>query len=256
VALTGWWRRTRQQFGISAPRMAVRTQIPWWGRGAAVALIAAVIAGMWWWGFDFGQLFGGANRREMQARMAALEADLATLRAEATLLRTRNSQLESEAAMARGAQEADARQTAELSAENAQLKEQAAFLQQLLADTNQEPGLSIPRLAVERQSEELWRYRLLIVRGGNPRDPFAGRLVLQATLRNADAGASTTLSLPEDQPETAAALKLEFKHYQRVEGTFRVPPGARVTALEARAFERSSGSPRATRTVRNGLTNP
>jgi cell division protein FtsB len=237
--------------------MTVRTQVPWWGRSLAGAFIVAVVVGMWWWGFDFGQLFGGVHRRDIEARVAALEADNAALQAEATMLRTRTSQLESEAAMARGAQDAIARQTAELSAENAQLKEQAAFLQQLLADTNKEPGMSLPRLTFERQSDDLWRYSVLIVRGGAPRDEFAGRLQLQATLQGADPGdAPQILRLPDDQPETAPMLKLAFKYYQRLEGTFRVPAGTRVTALEARAFEKGSGSPRATRTAQTGLTNP
>lgn len=238
--------------------MAVRTRFPWWGRGLAATLLAALVVGTWWWGFDFGQLFGGVDRREIAARVAALEADNAALRAEATALRTRESQLESEVAMARGAQEATARQTAELAAENAQLKEQAAFLQQLFAETNKQPGVSIPRMAMERQSDDVWRYSLLIVRGGSPRDPFAGRLVLQATLQAAGSGDGSTslLTLPDDQPDTAAPLELAFRYYQRVEGTFRVPAGARVTALEARAFDSAGGSPRATRTLQNGLTNP
>ena len=236
--------------------MEVRTRFPWWGRGAAAALVAAFIAGMWWWGLDSGQLFSGFNHREIEARVATLEADNATLRTEATVLRTRNSQLESEGAMARGAQDAIAKQAADLSAATAQLKEQTAFLQKLLADTNQQPGTSMPRLAVERQSDDVWRYSLLIVRGGNPREEFAGRLVLQATLQTAEGGDTSTLTLPDDQPDTAPVLKLAFRYYQRVEGTFRVPPGARVTALEARAFENGSGSPRATRSVQNGLTNP
>jgi hypothetical protein len=29
----------------------------------------AIIAGMWWWGFDFGQIFGGFNRKEVEARL-------------------------------------------------------------------------------------------------------------------------------------------------------------------------------------------
>ena len=97
--------------------------VSWWGRGTVAAVIAALVVGMWWWGFDVGQLFGAVNRREIEARIAALEADNATLRAESTALRTRTSQLESELAIARGAQGATARQAADLSTENAQLKE-------------------------------------------------------------------------------------------------------------------------------------
>src|SRR5260221_9685527 len=101
-----WWRRVRQNFGISAPRMAVRTHLPWWGRVALLAALLLMIGGMWWWGFDFGQILGGFNRKEVEARLITLEAENAKFRTEVTELRTRNSTLESELAMTKGAQEA------------------------------------------------------------------------------------------------------------------------------------------------------
>ena len=106
---------------------------------------------------------------------------------------------------------------------------------------------------VERDSDEMWHYNLLIVRGGSPKDEFEGNVVLQATLapiQGAPAGLhGTVLTLPDDQPEARPALSLKFKYYQRVEGRFRVPAGMRVTAVTARAFETGQGSPRATRTL-------
>jgi len=246
-----WWRRVRQHFGISAPRMAVRTHLPWWGRGALLAALLAIIGGMWWWGFDFGQIFGGFNRKEVEARLVTLEADAAKFRTEATDLRARNSTLESELAMTRGAQEALSRQTTELSGENAQLKEELAFLQKLVSDSSKTVGLQIQRLAVEPDGEDMYRYSLLVVRGGSPKDDFEGTVVLQATLAPAEGAQAIAkvIQLPDDEPALAPALTLKFKYYQRVEGRFRVPAGARVTAVAARAYEAGQGNPRATRTL-------
>jgi hypothetical protein len=253
VAKSLWWRRVRQNFGISAPRMAVRTHLPWWGRGAIVLTLVGIIAGMWWWGFDFGQIFGGFNRKEIEARLVTLEAEATKLRAEGSDLRARNSTLESELAMARGAQETQQKQSIELSGENAQLKEELAFLQKLVSDSSKQVGLQLQRLAVERDNEEMWHYNLLVVRGGSPKDEFEGNVVLQVTLAPA-AGAPTgtrgmVLTLPDDQLETKSALSLKFKYYQRVEGRFRVPPELRVTAVTARAFETGQSNPRASRTL-------
>ena len=83
MAMPPLWRRVRRNFGISAPRMAVRTHLPWWGRGAIFLTLLAIIAGMWWWGFDFGQIFGGFNRKEIEARLVTLETETKKLRAEA-----------------------------------------------------------------------------------------------------------------------------------------------------------------------------
>jgi hypothetical protein len=248
-----WWRRVRTHFGISAPRMAVRTRLPWWGRGAVVAVLLAVIGGMWWWGYDFGQIFGGFNRKEVEQRLSTLEADTAKLRSEASDLRARNTALESELAMTRGTQEALTRQAAELSGENAQLKDELAFLQKLVSDSSKTVGLQFQRVSVEPEGEDMWRYSLLIVRGGSPKDEFVGNVVLQATITGTDeVPVSRVIQLPEDDPATTSTLSLKFKYYQRVEGRFRVPHGTRVTAVAVRAYEAGQGGPRAARTLTLG----
>ncbi len=247
------WRRVRQHFGISAPRMAVRTRLPWWGRGTMLAALLAVIAGMWWWGFDFGQIFGGFNRKEVEERLSQLEIDASRFRSEATELRARNSALESELAMTRGKQEALSRQTLDLTGENAQLKEELAFLQKLVSDSSKIVGLAIQRLEVEPDGEDVWRYNLLVVRGGSPKDEFVGTLVLRATLSGAPGETvARVLQIPEDDPEAAPSLGLKFKYYQRVEGRFRVPHGSRVVSVAARAYESGQSMPRATRTLSLG----
>lgn len=249
-----WWRKVRQHFGISAPKMAVRTHLPWWSRGALLATLLVVIAGMWWWGFDFGQIFGGFNRKEIEQRLTTLEADVDKYRGEATELRARNSALESEQSMNRGTQEALTKQATELAGENAQLKEELAFLQKLVSDSSKTVGLQIQRLTVEPDGEDMWRYSVLVVRGGNPNDEFSGNVVLQATLAaGAWAGAvPKIILLPDDDPATASTLTLKFKYYQRVEGRFRVPAGARVTGVSARAYEAGQSAPRAARTLTVG----
>src|SRR6478609_759373 len=144
--MAAWWRKVKRQFGIAAPRMSVRTSLPWWGRGALVVALLGVIGGMWWWGFDFGQIFGGFNRKEVEVRLTTLTADVERFRAEATDLRNRNAALESELAMNKGAHEALSKQVMELSGENAQVKEELAFLQKLVADSSKGEGVSIQRL--------------------------------------------------------------------------------------------------------------
>ena len=254
MSASAWWRRVRQHFGISAPRMAVRTHLPWWGRLTILASLVAFLGGMWWWGFDFGQIFGGFNRKEVEARLVTAETDAAKFRAEAIELRARNSALESEIAMTRGAQDAMARQTTELSGENAQLKEELAFLQKLVSDSNKTVGLQIQRVVVEPDGDDMWRYSVLVVRGGSPKDEFVGNVTLQANVA-AEPGTQAPahmIQLPEDDPAAASALVLKFKYYQRVEGRFRVPAGRRVTTVGVRAYEAGQGSPRATRTLTLG----
>jgi hypothetical protein len=240
----------RQHFSIDAPRMAVRSHLPWpWKVVLGVALLF-LIGGMWWWGFDFGQIFGGFNRKAVEARVATLEEEVGRLRGESAELRTRASQLDSELAMSRGAQASLTRQATELQGENSQLKEEVVFLQQLFADANKQAGIAIQRVAFERERPDAYRYSLLVVRGGKPKDDFVGHLTLQIALQGDPApGRAATLQLPDEQPASAATLKLKFKYYQRIEGTFEVPPGATVRTVTVRAFESGQANPRASRNV-------
>ena len=248
------WRRTRlffKHFRIDAPRMSVRSHLPWPWRAVAAVLLLAVVGGMWWWGFDFGQIFGGFNRKEVEEKLATLDTDNVTLRAEALRLRARTSQLESELAMTAGAQATLSKQAEQLANENSQIKEELTFLQRLVSDTNKQVGLSIQRLIVERERDDAFHYSMLIVRGGNPRDEFTGTVTLNATVQPASGTAptrATVVTLPDDEPASAAALKLKFKYYQRLEGTIRVASGAQVRSVTIRAFEAGEPNPRATRT--------
>ena len=255
MAIPASWRRARQffkHFRIDAPQMAVRSRLPWPWRAVVVLTLLAIVGGMWWWGFDFGQILGGFNRKEIEAKQTALEAEVGSLRTDSTTLRARNSELETELAMAKGAQDTLSKQALELSNENSQIKEELAFLQKLVADSNKLVGLGIQRFAVERERGNTWHFSLLLVRGGSPTDEFEGNLKLTVTAQAAgSAGAphNVTLMLPEDQPDTAQALRLKFKYYQRVEGSFQVPEGTSVRSLVARAFEYGQTSPRATRNL-------
>ena len=233
--------------------MSVRSRLPWPWRAIVVLGLLTIIGGMWWWGFDFGQIFGGFNRKEITAKLAALESDNEKMRTEATTLRARNSQLESELAMTTGAQSTLSKQALELMAENTQLKEELSFLQKLVSDSSKQVGLAIQRLTVERERDDAWHYSVLVVRGGTPRDEFEGTLALQVSFQPPPAGGvpakAAVLNLPDEQPELAPALKLKFKYYQRLEGTIRVSPGAQVRSVTVRAFEAGQASPRASRTL-------
>jgi hypothetical protein len=246
-ALRSVGRRLRQTFGISAPRMAVRTHLSWRWRLPALFAAIALIAGMWWWGFDLGQFLGGFDRRAVAHKQARLEADTAAVTEENARLRARLAELESDLNFTRGAQATLSRQAFDLQNENTQMKEELAFLRTLFSDTGKPGTFTIQRLSAEKDRDNSYRFSMLVVRGGNPSDEFSGELSI--TVNVAAGGHNATLTLPDDQPDTAAALKLKFKYYQRVEGSFRVPPGGQLRGLQARVLEPGQATPRATRSL-------
>jgi hypothetical protein len=243
----GLGRKLRQTFGISAPRMAVRTHLSWRWKIPAMLVLLVLVVGMWWWGFDFGQFLGGFNRSEIAEKQGKLESEVAQLKEENAKLRARAAQLESDLNITRGAQATLSKQSLELQSENTQIKEELAFLQKLFSDTGKQGTISIERLSAERERDDAYHYSLLVVRGGNPSDEFAGQLTLQAGLLTG--GRLAMVALPDDQPDASATLKLKFKYYQRVEGTIRVPPGSQLKTLHARVLELGQSSPRATKSL-------
>jgi hypothetical protein len=245
--MRGIGRRLRQTFGISAPRMAVRTHLSWRWKIPALLALFVLIAGMWWWGFDFGQFLSGFNRGEVAEKQGKLEGEVAQFKDENGKLRARTAQLESDLNIMRGAQATLSKQSLDVQAENTQLKEELAFMQKLFSDTGKQGAISIQRLTAERERDDAYHYSLMVVRGGNPTDEFAGQLTLQAGL--VSGGHLSTVALPDDQPDASAALKLKFKYYQRIEGTIRVPPGSQLKTLQAKVLELGQPLPKATRSL-------
>lgn len=237
-------RTLRRHFGISAPRLAVRTHVAWPWRVLWGLALGGLIAALIWWGFDAGRLLAGFDRSEAAETRARLEAQLNTLRDENNELRSRLVQLESELGVSKGAQAVLSSQTLALQRENTQIKEDLVFLQKLFAGTGRDVALSIQRLQVDRLGGGEYRVRLLVVQGGRKSEDFRGYLQIAAL----GADGRRVLLLPERETEVEAPFKLDFKYYQRLEVSFRVGAELPVNAVQARVFENGNSSPRAQQT--------
>jgi hypothetical protein len=55
--------------------------------------------------------------------------------------------------------------------------------------------------------------------------------------------------LPAEDDKEGKAFKLNFRFYQRIEGTFRVDPGVAVKSMQVRVFENGSQEPKLIQTV-------
>ena len=117
--------------------------------------------------------------------------------------------------MATGAQASLSRQALELQNENSQIKEELAFLQKLVADSNKQGGLSIQRLVVERERDDAWHYSLLWCAAAIPNDDFDGHVTLQVTVQPPATGGAaarpTIVTLPDDEPRTARGAQPQIQ---------------------------------------------
>lgn len=241
--------KLRQRFGITAPQVAVHAQMPWYLRWAGIALLAVLCAAAALWIFDAGLRFAGYDLRESSQERSELKRDLDAARTELERLRVIANASDSKLSIERTAQQNLAQQVRAMEAENAKLREETAIFESMLSGESRNP-LSIRRFKVEPLPSGEYRYRLLVLASGVRRGEFRGQYDLQVRLTRE--GRNVMMALPEATGSAASGFGLEFRHFQRVEGTFRVPPAARVDSVQVRIYESGSTQVRATETVQPG----
>jgi hypothetical protein len=236
-------KKFRQRFGISAPRMTVQTHVAWYWRMLGLIAVLSCSLALAAWMYDAGRRFAGFDRSEAEQELSQLRESVIKLTQETAELRASVNASESKLQIERAAQTQLGRQVKALEDENVRLKEDLAFFENLIPGEHRDNTLLINRFRVEPGAlPGEFRYRLLLLQGGRRDKPFQGNLQLLVTLQQGGKGAIITL--PEEG--SAPAYKISFKYFQRVEGTFRVAPGAQVKMVQVRIFESGSSEARAT----------
>lgn len=230
-------RRLRSRFGISAPKVAVRTHIPWYWRALAAIAVLSISFALAGWIYDAGRKIAGFDRRETAQEISALREQIGELQKEATQLRALVNAGESNLQIERTAQQQLVRQVKILELENSRLKEDLAFFENLASAEGKEAGFTINRLQVEPDGNPgHYRYRLLVAAQGGKKDrEFKGSVQLMISLQRE--GKSAIMILPQPGDPAKNRFNLSFKHFQRLDGTFEVPAGARVISVEARLIQ-------------------
>src|SRR3954468_16086546 len=239
-------KRIRRRFGISAPRMTVRTHLAWYWRWLGMVLFAAVSLALAAWMYDAGRRFAGFDRTELEEELNRLRSSVGRLEAESAKLRAVADAGDSRLKIEQSAQAQLARQVKSLEEENPRLQEDLAFFENLAPATDR---LSINRFTVRPDVlPGEFRYRLLVLLGSERRErQFQG--TLQFVVNVQSQGRNGMIVLPDPAQPENASFRLNFKYFQRVEGTFRVPAETRVQSVQVRVLENGTSQARATQSV-------
>ncbi len=237
----------RSKFGIAAPRVAVRTQVAWYWRWLVIIMVITMVMALAWWMYDSGRKFAGFDSGQAEREMARQAELNARLQTENSALRHEVAASERQLQIERSTYGDLAKQVKDLSDENTSLKEDLAFFQSLLSAGSKE-AVSIYRFNVEPDTlPGEYRYRLLLLQMGPRQKEFQGKL--QFVIDVLQNGQKSLMTIPDENGSDLQAYNVNFKYYQRVEGSFRVEPGAVAKSVQVRVFENGASEAKLTQTV-------
>lgn len=125
------FRWLRRRFGVAAPRVAVRVQLPWYWRAAKTAFLLIAVLALAGWMYDAGSRLAGYNRQETGEELEVLRTENARQAEELERLRREVGAHEGNVQMARAAQERLVQQVKDLESENNRLREDLAVFENL-----------------------------------------------------------------------------------------------------------------------------
>lgn len=227
-------RRLKRHFGATSRRVAIRSQRPWFWRPllACVLVFFGYLIAYWQLaGGEFGNLRGSLEHMIEENR--ALQAKL--------VHGERQMQVE------RAAQDNLALELARLQDEGIRLKEDVEFYRNILNDA---PGPSEVKLQsfrlVKGMQAGAYEYHLMIVQSGRSNRTIQGqmRLMLNGTKDGQPVSVPVNLDANASQ-----AMKINFKYYQRLDGTFSLPENMNVESVEASFIEIGASQPKISQRV-------
>jgi hypothetical protein len=229
--------------------MSVRPDVPWYWRAVGFVVAAsALVAAVWLIGRAFGA-FEGPRRGDGSTVAIERPAEPQAHSSELAELRARAAQGDRQLQMERAAAADLAKQVKALAFENAALKEDLAFFQSLMSSAGaREGGITVNRfrLMPEPAAGE-FRYQMLLVQSGQRVKEFQGRL--QFVLDLQQDGRKLVLVLPPEAERETRDYQLNFKYFQRIEGSFKLTPGSVLRGMQVRVFENGSRTPRLTQSL-------
>lgn len=250
-----WWRR----LSVSAPRMSVRSHLPWPLRWATVALVLGFSGALALWAFDVGQRMAGLEPTtpadfwsDHRAQEAAWQRDLDAARSEREVLRSERDALRFELERLRAianssqslikaeqvVQEKLVEQVRQLQAENQTLRDDLGFFEHVFP-LNPKDAVAVRGVQAERVSPTQIRYQVLLMNNQRRQPDFEGKM--EIVLRGTLAGRPWTHAMPGPR-------ELRFRQYRRMEGVIEVPVQAVVQSVQVTVVDSQGRS--ATQTQR------
>jgi hypothetical protein len=220
------WRLLRRRLTISAPRMAVRSALPWPVRWLLGALVLGFSAALALWAFEFGKEIAGLER-DAQRQLEQTRTELQAMSAEVARLRAEAGVSASLMTTERATQEQLLQQIRQLEADNRSLRSDLGLFERLLPAPAGD-AMGIRGLRLERLADTQIQWQALLMQPAKNAREFQG--TLEITLSGTDGAKpwSQTARLP--QP-------IAIRQYLRVQGLIDVPAQSVIKTLTAKVLQ-------------------
>lgn len=230
------WKLLRRRLSVSAPRMIVRSHLPWPLRWAVAAVALGFSAALALWAFEFGREIAGLDRGAKE-ELSSLRTEVSRLRQDYLRARQVSDTAESLLRAERASQDRLAQQLRQLEADKQTLQADLGFFERLLPSTGS--GLQLRGVQAEVLAPGQLRFQMLVVQSGKAAPEFNGRyeLVLSGQLDGR----------PWSLPSGARAFAV--RQVARVEGSIDHPPAAVIKAVQVRLLD-AQGATRAMQSVK------
>jgi hypothetical protein len=226
-------RGLRRHSGITARRVSVRTAWPWQWRLAMALLLLALGYGLGYWSHT------GSKKNQLEQKVQRLVLENQAMQAGVV-------QMERRLQVEHAAQSSLAQEMAVLQDESMRLKEDVTFYQSILAENG---ATGVPKLHSVKLSKGAhageYQYRILLVQSGRHDKMVQGSLVL--LLNATQSGKSVTERI--ETTGQGREIRVDFKYFQRIEGTFSVPPHMEAHSVQVQFTESGGAKAKFSQTV-------
>jgi hypothetical protein len=219
---------------VSAPRMSVRSALPWPLRWIGAAVVLGFCAAIGLWAFEFGKEIAGIDDNRIQD-LTRLEREVVDLQRQLDAMKEERDKALALANTSttlmtaeKAAQESLSALNRQLETENQRLRDDLGFFEKLIPTVGTE-ALAIRGLQAEVQDGRQVKWQVLVIQPLKNAPEFNGRLELSFTGLQAGRPWSSTL------PEGPQAIKL--RQYARAEGMFDLPPQTLLKGVSVKVMD-------------------
>ncbi|ROZ77724.1 DUF6776 family protein [Ramlibacter sp. WS9] len=221
------FRLLRRRLTISAPRMAVRSAMPWPLRWAGAAIVLGFCAAIALWAFEFGKDIAGLESGNKE-ELLKLRGEMSKLRDERDKAQSVFNTSASLITAEKATQERMIAQIKALEVENRALRDDLGFFEKLIP-THGAEGVAIRGLQAEVLSGSQLKWQILVIQPVKNAPEFRGKL--EVSIAGTLNGKPWMMELP------GGAQALQFRQYRRIEGMVDLPAQAVVKNVSAKVVE-------------------